>query len=118
MDIGTDFLQLCGNDDMALSYNAAGGAGCISVTANVAPALCAQFQAASLAGDRAHTHVLHERLFPLHQALFSDASPAPVKYALSRVHGWTTEAGRLHVVRRPAAAKQAVAVGLGHAGVI
>lgn len=118
MDIGTGFLQLCGNDDMALSYNAAGGAGCISVTANVAPALCAQFQAASLAGDSARAHELNERLFPLHQALFSDASPAPVKYALSRVHGWTTEDVRLPLVSCSDAARMAVDDALVHAGLI
>src|SRR3546814_7319228 len=59
MDIGPDFVQLCGNDDMALPFNAAGGTGCISVTAYVAPALCAQFQAASLAGDGARAHELN-----------------------------------------------------------
>src|SRR3546814_9365082 len=83
---------------MALPFNAAGGTGCISVTAYVAPALCAQFQAASLAGDGARAHELNERLFPLHQALFADASPAPVKYALSRVHGWLGEDVRLPLV--------------------
>lgn len=118
MDIGPGFVQLCGNDDMALPFNAAGGTGCISVTANVAPALCAQFQAASLAGDSARAHELNERLFPLHQALFSDASPAPVKYALSRVHGWIGEDVRLPLVPCSDAARQAVDAALEHAGLI
>ncbi|MBA4164016.1 MAG: 4-hydroxy-tetrahydrodipicolinate synthase [Erythrobacter sp.] len=118
MDIGPGFVQLCGNDDMALPFNAAGGTGCISVTANVAPALCAQFQAASLAGDSARAHELNERLFPLHQALFTDASPAPVKYALSRVHGWLGEDVRLPLVTCSDAARLAVDAALEHAGLI
>jgi 4-hydroxy-tetrahydrodipicolinate synthase len=80
---GTDFCQLSGNDDMALGFMAMGGVGCISVTANVAPRLCAEFQAACLHGDWAQALALQDRLFPLHAALFSDASPGPVKYALN-----------------------------------
>ncbi|HWK35314.1 4-hydroxy-tetrahydrodipicolinate synthase [Sphingomonas sp.] len=82
---GADFAQLSGNDDMALAFNATGGVGCISVTANVAPRLCADFQAATAAGDYATALAIHDRLFPLHAALFSDASPGPVKYALNRL---------------------------------
>jgi 4-hydroxy-tetrahydrodipicolinate synthase len=82
---GADFNQLCGNDDMALAFNAAGGSGCISVTANVAPKLCAEFQAATLAGDYILARALNDKLHPLHNALFTDASPGPVKYAMSRV---------------------------------
>ena len=82
---GTDFCQISGNDDMALAFNATGGRGCISVTANVAPRLCAEFQAACLAGDYGRARDYQDRLFPLHVALFTDASPGPVKYALSRV---------------------------------
>src|SRR3954464_9521950 len=67
---GTDFIQLSGNDDMALGFNAMGGAGCISVTANVAPKLCAQFQEATLNGDTDAAMALQDRLFPLHAALF------------------------------------------------
>lgn len=116
--LGPDFLQLCGNDDMALQYNAGGGAGCISVTANVAPRLCAEFQAASLAGDTAKAHALNERLFPLHQALFTDASPGPVKYALSKVLGWIGDEVRLPLVACSAASRKAVDAALGHAGLI
>ena len=118
MALGTVFAQICGNDDMALQYNAGGGTGCISVTANVAPRLCAQFQAASLAGDMARAHELNEMLFPLHQALFTDASPAPIKYALSRVHDWLSEDVRLPLVNCSAEARKAVDAGLAHAGLI
>jgi 4-hydroxy-tetrahydrodipicolinate synthase len=82
---GADFIQLSGNDDMALGFNAMGGVGCISVTANVAPRLCADFQRATSEGRWDDALKLQERLYPLHAALFSDASPGPVKYALNRV---------------------------------
>lgn len=118
MDLGTGFAQICGNDDMALAYNAGGGTGCISVTANVAPKLCAEFQAASLSGDMARAHAINERLFPLHQALFTDASPAPVKYALSRVLGWIGEDVRLPLAACSAEARKAVDAALEHAGLI
>jgi 4-hydroxy-tetrahydrodipicolinate synthase len=85
MECGPDFSLLSGNDDTAFAFNAAGGAGCISVTANVAPKLCADLQAASLAGDLASARAIQAKLFPLHMALFSDASPGPIKYAMSRV---------------------------------
>lgn len=118
MALGPDFALICGNDDMALPYNAGGGVGCISVTANVAPRLCAEFQAASLAGDVAAAHQLNERLFPLHQALFTDASPGPVKYAMSRVLGWISEQVRLPIVPCSAESRRAVDAGLEHAGLV
>ena len=118
LSLGAGFVQMCGNDDMALHYNAGGGSGCISVTANVAPRLCAEFQAASLAGDMAKAHELNERLFPLHQALFTDASPAPVKYALARLHDWLNLSVRLPLVECSAEARRAVDAGLEHAGLI
>ena len=118
MVLGTGFVQLSGNDDMALAYNAGGGTGCISVTANVAPQLCARFQAASMAGDVAGAHELNQRLFPLHQALFTDASPSPVKYALSRIHDWLCDDLRLPLVPCSAAARKAVDAALDHAGLI
>ena len=86
-----DFCQLSGNDDMALGFMAMGGAGCISVTANVAPALCAQFQAACAADDYPAALALQDRLYPLHDALFSDASPGPTKYALERLGRMTMD---------------------------
>ena len=116
--LGAGFVQLCGNDDMALHYNAGGGSGCISVTANVAPRLCAEFQAASLSGDMARAHELNERLFPLHQALFTDASPAPVKYALARLHDWLNLSVRLPLVDCSLEARRAVDAGLEHAGLV
>jgi 4-hydroxy-tetrahydrodipicolinate synthase len=82
---GADFCQLSGNDDMALGFNAMGGVGCISVTANVAPGLCAQFQAATLNGEWDEALRLQDQLFALHVAMFADASPGPAKYALGRV---------------------------------
>jgi 4-hydroxy-tetrahydrodipicolinate synthase len=116
--LGAGFVQLCGNDDMALHYNAGGGSGCISVTANIAPRLCAEFQAASLAGDMGKAHEINQKLFPLHQALFTDASPAPVKYALARVLGWIGEDVRLPLVTASAESRKAVDAGLAHAGLI
>jgi len=82
---GTDFCQLSGNDYLALGYLAMGGTGCISVTANVAPRLCAEFQAAWARGDTAEALALNDRLHPLHGAMFADASPGPVKYALTKI---------------------------------
>ncbi|MBL7439352.1 dihydrodipicolinate synthase family protein, partial [Escherichia coli] len=72
-----------------------GGTGCISVTANVAPRLCAAFQSAWAAGDNARALELHDRLYPLHIAMFTDASPGPVKYALTRVRPGFPEELRL-----------------------
>ena len=116
MALGEGFAQICGNDDMALHYNAGGGVGCISVTANVAPRLCADFQAASLVGDMARAHKINQRLFPLHQALFTDASPGPVKYALAKVLGWIGEEVRLPLVACSAESRRAVDLALEHAG--
>jgi 4-hydroxy-tetrahydrodipicolinate synthase len=113
---GTDFCQLSGNDDMALGFNAMGGVGCISVTANVAPRLCAEFQKATAHGEWAKALELQDRLFPLHVAMFADASPGPAKYALSRVRpGFATEV-RLPMTEPSNAAKQAVDAALEHAG--
>lgn len=105
---GTDFCQLSGNDNQALAFMAAGGSGCISVTANVAPRLCAEFQKACAenAWDRARD--LNDRLYPLHCALFTDASPGPVKYALSRVRAGFSAAVRLPIIGCSDAAKGAV----------
>lgn len=82
---GTDFIQLSGEDASALGFNAHGGVGCISVSSNVAPRLCAEFQKASLEGDRALALELQDRLMPLHKALFIEPNPAGAKYALSRL---------------------------------
>jgi 4-hydroxy-tetrahydrodipicolinate synthase len=82
---GLDFCQLSGNDDQAIPFNAAGGVGVISVTANVAPRQFADIQNATLAGDFGLARTLNDRLHPLHGALFADTSPGPTKYAMSRV---------------------------------
>lgn len=114
---GRDFVQLSGNDDMALAFNAAGGTGCISVTANIAPRLCAQFQSACAKGDWERAHDLNDRLYPLHTALFADASPGPVKYALAKTTGWMTADLRLPLVAPSAAARAAVDAALEIAGI-
>jgi 4-hydroxy-tetrahydrodipicolinate synthase len=80
---GAKFLQISGEDGTALGFNAHGGVGCISVTANVAPRLCSEFQVACARGDYATARELHERLMPLHDTLFCETSPSPVKYAVS-----------------------------------
>jgi len=81
--IGEGFNQLSGEDATALAFMAHGGHGCISVTSNVAPALCAEFQNACLEGNFRRALELHDRLMPLHEALFVETSPGPVKYAAS-----------------------------------
>jgi 4-hydroxy-tetrahydrodipicolinate synthase len=80
---GAKFVHLSGEDGTALGFNAHGGVGCISVTANIAPRLCAEFQNACAKGDFAKARELHERLMPLHDSLFCETSPSPVKYAAS-----------------------------------
>ena len=113
---GRDFCQLSGNDDMALAFMAMGGSGCISVTANVAPRLCAEFQSACLEARWDDALTLQDKLFPLHAALFSDASPGPVKYALSRVRpNFPTEL-RLPMTPPSEASRKAVDAALVHAG--
>lgn len=116
--VGPDFAQLSGNDDLALAFNALGGIGCISVTANVAPRLSAEFQAACQAGDYASALRFQDRLFPLHAALFTDASPGPVKYALGRVRSGFPEALRLPMTPPGEASRAAIDAALGHAGLV
>jgi 4-hydroxy-tetrahydrodipicolinate synthase len=82
---GDKFIQLSGEDGTALGFNAHGGMGCISVTSNVAPRLCSQFQSACLKGDWKTARELQDRLMPLHDALFCETSPGPVKYAASKL---------------------------------
>ncbi len=118
MGIGADFVQLSGDDELALPFNAAGGIGCISVTANVAPRLCAEFQKACAAGDFVEARRINDLLYPLHYAMFEDASPGPCKYALSRVHDWLGEELRLPLVQCNEAARKAVDAALVHAGLV
>jgi 4-hydroxy-tetrahydrodipicolinate synthase len=115
---GEEFCQLSGNDDMALGFNAMGGTGCISVTANVAPRLCADFQNTMLSGDWSAALTLNDKLYPLHAALFSDASPGPTKYALSRVRPDFPTGLRLPMTWPSEASRKAVDAALAHAGLI
>jgi 4-hydroxy-tetrahydrodipicolinate synthase len=115
--IGPDFCQLSGEDGTALPFLAAGGHGCISVTANVAPALCAEVQKAWRDGDIATAQSLHERLMPLHSALFCETSPAPVKYAASLLGKCSSDV-RLPLVEISDSSKEVVRQAMIHAGIL
>lgn len=114
---GESFIQLSGEDGTALAFNAHGGVGCISVTANVAPRLCSQFQEATLKGDYAAALKLQDRLMPLHKALFVETSPSPVKYAASLLGLCEAEA-RLPMVPVTEPTKKLVREALVHAGLL
>ena len=114
---GKDFIQLSGEDGTALGFNAHGGVGCISVTANVAPALCAALQNATLKGDFTEALKLQDRLMPLHHALFVESSPGPVKYAASLL-GLCEPEARLPLVPVVESTKKAVREALIHAGLL
>jgi 4-hydroxy-tetrahydrodipicolinate synthase len=118
MGIGRDFCQLSGNDELWLPHSAAGGRGAISVTANVAPALCAEFQEAIFNNELKKARELNDRLFPLHYAMFSDASPAPAKYALSRVLDYINPSVRLPIVEASEESRKAVDAALEHSGLV
>jgi 4-hydroxy-tetrahydrodipicolinate synthase len=113
--LGPDFNQLSGEDASALGFMAHGGHGCISVTSNVAPRLCAEFQRACLKGDYAAALKLQDKLMPLHHALFIETNPAPAKYALSLL-GKCTETVRLPMVPLTESTKTAVREAIVHAG--
>ncbi|MBN8967269.1 MAG: 4-hydroxy-tetrahydrodipicolinate synthase [Rhizobiales bacterium] len=115
--MGEDFNQLSGEDITALGYMAHGGHGCISVTSNVAPRLCADFQAACLRGDYATALKIQDKLTPLHINLFIESNPAPVKYALSLL-GKMDDTLRLPMVPVSEATKTAVRGAMVHAGLI
>ncbi len=114
---GAKFVQLSGEDGTALGFNAHGGVGCISVTANVAPRLCAEFQDACSQGDYERARALHERLMPLHEELFCETSPAPVKYALS-VLGRCEESCRLPLAPLTESSKARVRAAMTKVGVL
>jgi 4-hydroxy-tetrahydrodipicolinate synthase len=114
---GPDFIQLSGEDVTALGFNAHGGRGCISVTSNVAPRLCGEFQDACLAGNYAVALKIQDRLMPLHAALFVDNSPAPTKYALSLL-GKCADAIRLPLGPLTDAGKKTVRDAMVHAGLM
>ncbi len=115
--MGEGFNQLSGEDATALGFMAHGGHGCISVTSNVAPRLCAEFQAACLKGDYSAALKLQDKLLPLHHNLFIETNPAPAKYALS-VLGKCAETVRLPMVPLSEKSKTAVRQAMVHAGLI
>ncbi|HEY6833870.1 MAG TPA: 4-hydroxy-tetrahydrodipicolinate synthase, partial [Pseudolabrys sp.] len=115
--MGPDFNQLSGEDGTCLGFMAHGGHGCISVTSNVAPRLCAEFQNACLKGDYATALKLQDKLMPLHQHLFIETNPSPAKYALS-VLGKISDDVRLPMVPLSDASKAKVREAMVHAGLL
>ncbi|OLP58603.1 4-hydroxy-tetrahydrodipicolinate synthase [Xaviernesmea oryzae] len=118
MACGADFVQLSGEDATALGFNAHGGVGCISVTANVAPRLCAQFQEATLAGDFKTALALQDKLMPLHKAIFMEPGVCGAKYALSRVRGMSRTVRSPLISGLEPATEAALDAALIHAGLI
>ncbi|WP_439154095.1 4-hydroxy-tetrahydrodipicolinate synthase [Yoonia sp.] len=114
---GTDFIQLSGEDATALGYNAHGGVGCISVTANVAPALCAAFQESTLTGDYAKALQQLDRLMPLHEAIFIEPGVAGAKYGLSLL-GMCADDVRLPLIPLTDGTKEKIRAGMIHAGLL
>jgi len=115
--MGPEFIQLSGEDATALGFMAHGGHGCISVTANVAPALCSEMQEACLRGDFAAALKVQDRLMPLHEAMFIETNPAPAKYAAS-VLGLMEETVRLPLLPCSEGTKQTIRSAMTHAGLI
>jgi 4-hydroxy-tetrahydrodipicolinate synthase len=115
---GTDFIQLSGEDATALGFNAHGGAGCISVTANVAPRLCAEFQAATLAGDYAKALEYQDRLMPLHKAIFLEPGLCGAKYGLNKLRGMSRTVRSPLVSSLEPATEAAIDAALIHAGLL
>jgi 4-hydroxy-tetrahydrodipicolinate synthase len=115
--MGPDFNQLSGEDGSAIGFMAHGGHGCISVTSNVAPRLCAEFQSACLKGDYATALALQDKLLPLHLNLFIETNPAPAKYALSLL-GKCADTVRLPLVPLSDKSKPTVRQAMVHAGLI
>lgn len=114
---GEKFVQLSGDDPNAIGFNAHGGRGCISVTANAAPKLCAQLQDATLQGAYDTARAIDDKLWPLHKAMFCEPSPAPAKYACSLL-GLCTDEVRLPIVPCSDAAKAQIRSAMTHAGLI
>lgn len=114
---GENFNQLSGDDPNAIGFNAHGGRGCISVTANVAPKLCAQLQEATLQGAYDTARAIEDKLWPLHKAMFCEPSPAPAKYACSLL-GLCTDEVRLPITPCSDAAKAQVRSAMTHADLI
>ncbi|MCA8884667.1 MAG: 4-hydroxy-tetrahydrodipicolinate synthase [Rhodobacteraceae bacterium] len=114
---GAGFLQLSGEDATALGFNAHGGVGCISVTANVAPSMCAQFQEATLNGDYAAALAIQDKLMPLHTAIFLEPGLAGAKYAMSRL-GLCEEEVRLPLLPVTQPVRDRIDAAMRHAGLI
>jgi len=114
---GKDFIQLSGEDASALGFNAHGGVGCISVTSNVAPRLCAEFQAATLANDKEKALELQDRLLPLHKAIFLEPGVSGAKYALSRL-GRVENVLRAPLVTLEPATEARIDAAMQHAGLV
>jgi 4-hydroxy-tetrahydrodipicolinate synthase len=117
MSCGKDFIQLSGEDATSLGFNAQGGVGCISVTANVAPKLCAEMQRATLAGDYAAALEVQDRLMPLHEAIFLEPGLAGAKYGLSLL-GRCSDEVRLPLVGLSDGVKDAIRSAMVHAGLL
>ena len=117
MSCGTDFVQLSGEDATAVGFNAQGGVGCISVTANAAPKLCAQMQEATLAGDYAAALGFQDKLMPLHEAIFAEPGVAGAKYALSAL-GKCRDEVRLPLTDLTQDTKAQIDAALRHAGLL
>lgn len=117
VEAGPDFIQLSGEDATALAFNAQGGVGCISVTANIAPALCSAMQNAWAKGDLKEAYRLRDVLTPLHDAMFCETSPAPVKFAASLL-GLATDEVRLPLVPASESARATVRAAMTRAGLL
>jgi 4-hydroxy-tetrahydrodipicolinate synthase len=115
---GKDFIQLSGEDGTALGFNAHGGVGCISVSANVAPRLCSEFQAAMLAGDYAKALEYQDRLMPLHRAIFMEPGVCGTKYALSKTRGGNRKVRSPLMSALEPATEAAIDAALKHAGLM
>ena len=113
--MGTEFVQLSGEDATALGFMAHGGQGCISVTANIAPALCSEFQLACLGGNFKRALEIQDRLMPLHDALFVESNPGPVKYAAEKL-GLCSSETRLPLAPLSPASKAKVDAALAKVG--
>jgi len=113
---GKDFIQLSGEDPTAVGFNAMGGVGCISVTANVAPALCAQLQEATLRGDYAEALILQDRLAPLHKAIFTEPGVSGTKYCLAKL-GHMTQTVRSPLVDVSPETAKLLDAAMAHAGI-
>src|SRR5690606_16109018 len=115
---GTDFIQLSGEDATALGFNAHGGRGCISVTANVAPRLCAEFQEATLSGDYAKALDYQDKLMPLHKAIFMEPGVCGAKYGLHRIRGGNRAVRSPLLPSLEPATEAAIDAALRHAGLL